>query len=141
MADKRVVVKRPDYAGWLNEHKPSMAIETKSNRFDVWRDGGAGELSGDWREFERQRRGPTRSGWPLRSLAAGGRRDPLFLPLPDELQGRQVRQAEALSPSPAADIPPVAGSLMVMDPVRPGSSIPVGEGDRQLPAGGDLNQS
>ncbi|MGY3945390.1 class I SAM-dependent methyltransferase [Aeromonas tecta] len=36
MADKRVVVKRPDYAGWLNEHKPSMAIETKSNRFDVY---------------------------------------------------------------------------------------------------------
>ncbi len=36
MADKRVVVKRPDYAGWLNEQKPSMAIETKSNRFDVY---------------------------------------------------------------------------------------------------------
>lgn len=36
MADKRVVVKRPDYAGWLNEHKPSMAIKTKSNRFDVY---------------------------------------------------------------------------------------------------------
>ena len=36
MAEKRVVVKRPDYAGWLNEHKPSMAIETKSNRFDVY---------------------------------------------------------------------------------------------------------
>ncbi|MFM4818704.1 class I SAM-dependent methyltransferase [Aeromonas veronii] len=36
MAEKRVVVKRPDYAGWLNEQKPSMAIETKSNRFDVY---------------------------------------------------------------------------------------------------------
>lgn len=36
VAQKRVVVKRPDYAGWLNEQKPSMAIETKSNRFDVY---------------------------------------------------------------------------------------------------------
>lgn len=36
MAGKRVVVKRPDYAGWLNEQKPSMAIETKNNRFDVY---------------------------------------------------------------------------------------------------------
>ncbi len=36
MANKRVVVKRPAYAGWLNEHKPSMAIETKGNRFDVY---------------------------------------------------------------------------------------------------------
>lgn len=36
MAQRRVVVKRPSYAGWLNEHKPSMAIETKSNRFDVY---------------------------------------------------------------------------------------------------------
>ena len=35
-AENRVVVKRPDYAGWLNEHKPSMAVETKSNRFDVY---------------------------------------------------------------------------------------------------------
>jgi 16S rRNA (guanine1516-N2)-methyltransferase len=36
MADKRVVVKRPAYAGWLNEQAPSMAIETKNNRFDVY---------------------------------------------------------------------------------------------------------
>ncbi|MGE6108820.1 class I SAM-dependent methyltransferase [Aeromonas sobria] len=36
MAQRRVVVKRPAYAGWLNEHKPSMAIETKNNRFDVY---------------------------------------------------------------------------------------------------------
>lgn len=36
LAVKRVVVKRPDYAPWLNEHKPSMAIETKKNRFDVY---------------------------------------------------------------------------------------------------------
>ncbi|MGL5290182.1 MAG: class I SAM-dependent methyltransferase, partial [Aeromonas sp.] len=35
-AQQRVVVKRPNYAGWLNEHKPSMAIETKGNRFDVY---------------------------------------------------------------------------------------------------------
>ncbi|WP_162063626.1 class I SAM-dependent methyltransferase [Vibrio taketomensis] len=36
LATKRVVVKRPDYAEWLNNHKPSMAIETKKNRFDVY---------------------------------------------------------------------------------------------------------
>lgn len=36
VASKRVVVKRPDYAGWLNEMKPSSAIETKSNRFDLY---------------------------------------------------------------------------------------------------------
>lgn len=36
MASKRVVVKRPDYADWLDGQKPSMAIETKKNRFDVY---------------------------------------------------------------------------------------------------------
>lgn len=36
LATKRVVVKRPDYAEWLNHVKPSMAIETKKNRFDVY---------------------------------------------------------------------------------------------------------
>ncbi|MDF2154038.1 class I SAM-dependent methyltransferase [Vibrio sp. CAU 1672] len=36
LATKRVVVKRPDYAEWLNQQKPSMAIETKKNRFDVY---------------------------------------------------------------------------------------------------------
>ncbi len=36
VATKRVVVKRPDYAGFLNERKPSTSIETKSNRFDVY---------------------------------------------------------------------------------------------------------
>jgi len=36
LATKRVVVKRPDYAPWLNQHKPSMVIETKKNRFDVY---------------------------------------------------------------------------------------------------------
>lgn len=36
VAGKRVVVKRPDYAGFLNEKKPSTSIETKSNRFDVY---------------------------------------------------------------------------------------------------------
>jgi len=36
LASKRVVVKRPDYANWLDEKKPSMAIETKKNRFDVY---------------------------------------------------------------------------------------------------------
>lgn len=36
MAKKRVVVKRPDYANWLDSQKPSMAIETKKNRFDVY---------------------------------------------------------------------------------------------------------
>lgn len=36
LATKRVVVKRPDYAPWLAEQKPTMAIETKKNRFDVY---------------------------------------------------------------------------------------------------------
>lgn len=36
LATKRVVVKRPDYAPWLAEQKPSMTIETKKNRFDVY---------------------------------------------------------------------------------------------------------
>jgi 16S rRNA (guanine1516-N2)-methyltransferase len=36
LATKRVVVKRPDYANWLDEQKPAMAIETKKNRFDVY---------------------------------------------------------------------------------------------------------
>ncbi|KII78650.1 class I SAM-dependent methyltransferase [Vibrio renipiscarius] len=36
LATKRVVVKRPDYAEWLDQIKPSMAIETKKNRFDVY---------------------------------------------------------------------------------------------------------
>lgn len=36
LATKRVVVKRPDYANWLNDKKPAMAIETKKNRFDVY---------------------------------------------------------------------------------------------------------
>ncbi|MDN3615692.1 class I SAM-dependent methyltransferase [Vibrio gallaecicus] len=36
LASKRVVVKRPDYADWLDDKKPSMAIETKKNRFDVY---------------------------------------------------------------------------------------------------------
>lgn len=36
VAGKRVVVKRPDYAGFLNDMPPSMSIETKSNRFDVY---------------------------------------------------------------------------------------------------------
>ncbi|MGC9421334.1 class I SAM-dependent methyltransferase [Vibrio sp.] len=36
LASKRVVVKRPDYAPWLAEQKPSMVIETKKNRFDVY---------------------------------------------------------------------------------------------------------
>ncbi len=36
LARKRVVVKRPDYAKWLDQQKPSMSIETKKNRFDVY---------------------------------------------------------------------------------------------------------
>jgi 16S rRNA (guanine1516-N2)-methyltransferase len=36
LATKRVVVKRPDYANWLDDQKPNMAIETKKNRFDVY---------------------------------------------------------------------------------------------------------
>nr|WP_086939227.1 class I SAM-dependent methyltransferase [Thaumasiovibrio occultus] len=36
LATQRVVVKRPDYAEPLNNQVPSMAIETKKNRFDVY---------------------------------------------------------------------------------------------------------
>lgn len=36
LANKRVVVKRPDYAPDLNQQQPSMVIATKKNRFDVY---------------------------------------------------------------------------------------------------------
>ena len=36
LAIKRVVVKRPDYAPFLNDKTPSMQIKTKKNRFDVY---------------------------------------------------------------------------------------------------------
>ncbi|WP_087020619.1 class I SAM-dependent methyltransferase [Thaumasiovibrio subtropicus] len=36
LATERVVVKRPDYAEVLDGVKPTMAIETKKNRFDVY---------------------------------------------------------------------------------------------------------
>lgn len=35
-ATKRVVVKRPGYAGFLNEQTPSMQLTSKANRFDVY---------------------------------------------------------------------------------------------------------
>lgn len=36
LATKRVVVKRPDYAPFLNEQTPSSQIKTKKNRFDLY---------------------------------------------------------------------------------------------------------
>lgn len=36
VARERVVVKRPDYAPWLDGRKPTLAFETKNNRFDVY---------------------------------------------------------------------------------------------------------
>lgn len=36
IARQRVVVKRPDYAPWLNGTKPTLVFETKKNRFDVY---------------------------------------------------------------------------------------------------------
>jgi len=33
---ERVVVKRPDYAPWLDGRKPTLSFETKKNRFDVY---------------------------------------------------------------------------------------------------------
>lgn len=36
LASKRVIVKRPDYAPYLNKQTPSTKIETKKNRFDVY---------------------------------------------------------------------------------------------------------
>lgn len=35
-ATKRVVVKRPSYADYLNDKKPSMQLDSKANRFDVY---------------------------------------------------------------------------------------------------------
>jgi len=35
-AKRRVVVKRPKRAGWLAEKKPSMSIESKKTRYDVY---------------------------------------------------------------------------------------------------------
>ena len=36
LAKKRVVVKRPESAGYLNERKPDMSITSKKHRFDVY---------------------------------------------------------------------------------------------------------
>lgn len=36
LASKRVVVKRPDYAPFLNQQTPSSQIKTKKNRFDLY---------------------------------------------------------------------------------------------------------
>lgn len=36
LAKKRVVVKRPDYAPFLNNEKPTAAINTKNHRFDIY---------------------------------------------------------------------------------------------------------
>lgn len=36
LAQKRVVVKRPDYAPFLNEQTPNSQIKTKKNRFDLY---------------------------------------------------------------------------------------------------------
>lgn len=36
LAQKRVVVKRPGYAGWLADKAPTMTVTGKNNRFDVY---------------------------------------------------------------------------------------------------------
>lgn len=36
IAEKRVVVKRPDYAPFLNKQTPNTQIKTKKNRFDIY---------------------------------------------------------------------------------------------------------
>lgn len=36
LAKQRVVVKRPDTAPFLNQHKPTMSIKSKKHRFDVY---------------------------------------------------------------------------------------------------------
>ena len=38
LANKRVVVKRPDYAEFLQNKKPSFQLTMKKNRFDVYVD-------------------------------------------------------------------------------------------------------
>ncbi len=42
MADKRVVVKRPDYAGWLNEHETQHGHRDQEQPLRRLCDGGAG---------------------------------------------------------------------------------------------------
>lgn len=36
LATKRVVVKRPDYAPFLNDIKPQVSVKTKNHRFDIY---------------------------------------------------------------------------------------------------------
>jgi 16S rRNA (guanine1516-N2)-methyltransferase len=36
IATNRVVVKRPDYAGFLGAIKPNTSIKTKKHRFDIY---------------------------------------------------------------------------------------------------------
>ncbi|WP_237716269.1 class I SAM-dependent methyltransferase [Catenovulum agarivorans] len=36
VAQQRVVVKRPDYADYLNQQKPDFSLESKKHRFDVY---------------------------------------------------------------------------------------------------------
>lgn len=36
LAQKRVVVKRPDYAEYLTNQKPSLELKTKNHRFDIY---------------------------------------------------------------------------------------------------------
>lgn len=36
LAKKRVIVKRPDYAPFLNQQKPNLEYRTKSHRFDIY---------------------------------------------------------------------------------------------------------
>lgn len=36
LATRRVVVKRPGYAGFLDDHAPTMSVSGKNNRFDVY---------------------------------------------------------------------------------------------------------
>ena len=70
--------------------------------------------------------------------SAGGREaDMPRFPLPDEIQGREIGEAEALAALQQQILDAVAG-VYGAGLVFPRSSGAAGEGLRQLPAGGDL---
>ena len=70
--------------------------------------------------------------------SAGGREvDMPRFPLPDEIQGCQIGEAEALTALQQQILDAVTG-LYGANPVIPPATVAAGEGHRQLPAGGYL---
>ena len=70
--------------------------------------------------------------------SAGGREaDMPRFPLPDEIQGREIGEAEALAALQQQILDAVAG-LYGADLVIPPKTVAAGEGHRQVPTGRDL---